>query len=102
MDVHPCILFVRNTSKLLNKFYFIARFTGLVRQFGMRLPKSLLEEIMKAFAGEKNTVDQELLKSVYMTQYPDTRPPPERPVKKKKDKGKRPKKGKAKTKEKKK
>lgn len=36
---------------------------------------------MIAFTGIKNTVDQGLLKSVYMKQYPNTKLPTEKPKK---------------------
>lgn len=57
---------------------------GLVKDFRLKLSQSLVNEIIIAFAGTRHTVDQKLLKSVYMKQYPDTKLPPEKPVKKKK------------------
>ncbi|XP_076637193.1 uncharacterized protein LOC143349670 [Colletes latitarsis] len=57
-------------------------FMELVRRFRMKLSKTLVDAIMNEFVGIRNTVDQELLKSVYMTQYPDTTLPPERPKRK--------------------
>nr|XP_034176814.1 uncharacterized protein LOC117602658 [Osmia lignaria] len=60
------------------------KFTGLVKNFRLKLSQSLINEIIIAFAGPRHTVDQNLLKSIYMKQYPDTKLPPEKPVKKKK------------------
>lgn len=78
---------------------YIAKFTELVKKFGLRLSQSLLKEIIHIFPGVRNTVDQELLKAVYLKQYPDTKPPPEKPARRKKAKrSKKKKKAKAKKK----
>ncbi|XP_078034384.1 uncharacterized protein LOC144468642 [Augochlora pura] len=61
-----------------------SRFIQLVKSFKLKLSPTLLDAITKAFAGSKNTVNLDLLKSVYITQYPDTEPPPPKPEKKKK------------------
>lgn len=42
---------------------------------------------MHAFAGVRHTVDQALLKSVYMKHFPNTKLPLEKPIKKRKIKG---------------
>ncbi|XP_028522405.1 protein NLRC3-like [Apis cerana] len=57
------------------------KFLELVQNFQLNLSKSLLNELMIAFTGIKNTVDQGLLKSVYMKQYPNTKLPTEKPKK---------------------
>jgi len=51
---------------------FIAKFLQLVQKFKLKLSTSLIDEIMNAFEGPKNTVDQELLKSFYLEEYPET------------------------------
>ncbi|XP_032680740.1 leucine-rich repeat-containing protein 74B-like [Odontomachus brunneus] len=52
------------------------RFTALVKKFKLKLSKTLVEEIMNVFEGtRKNTVDQGLLKSFYLKEYPTTRVP---------------------------
>nr|XP_033338327.1 protein NLRC5 isoform X1 [Megalopta genalis] len=61
-----------------------SRFLQVVKSFRLKLSTTLLDAITKAFAGPKNTVNLDLLKSIYITQYPDTEPPPEKPEKKKK------------------
>lgn len=61
---------------LKRNFFFIARFTALVKEFKLKFSKTLVEEIMNVFEGtKKNTVDQGLLKSFYLKEYPDTRAP---------------------------
>lgn len=64
------ILFVKT---FLNnyKFIFTARFIQLVQNFKLKLSTSLVNEIMNAFEGPKNTVDQQLLKSFYLEEYPE-------------------------------
>lgn len=44
----------------------------LVQKFKLKLSTSLVDEIMNAFEGPHNTVDQELLKSFYLEEYPET------------------------------
>ncbi|XP_053985512.1 leucine-rich repeat-containing protein 74B-like [Hylaeus volcanicus] len=65
-----------------------AKFMESVSRFRLKLSKTLVDAIMNEFIGARNTVDQELLKSVYLTLYPDTKLPPEKPKKKKKAKEK--------------
>ncbi|XP_076762241.1 uncharacterized protein LOC143430127 [Xylocopa sonorina] len=60
------------------------KFMELVKK--LRLSQSLVSELMNAFPGPRHTVDQGLLKSVYMKHYPDIRSPLERPGTKKKAK----------------
>lgn len=47
----------------------------LVKDFKLKLSTSLINEIMSAFKGPKNTVDQGLLKSFYLKEYPEIMPP---------------------------
>ncbi|XP_031833455.2 uncharacterized protein LOC116427359 [Nomia melanderi] len=63
-------------------------FMELVKNFKLKLSPTLVEEIAKEFIGPKNTVDLKLLKSVYMKQYPETEPLPEKPEKKKRKRDK--------------
>lgn len=51
---------------------FAAKFMQLVQKFKLKLSTSLVDEIMNAFEGPNNTVDQELLKSFYLEEYPET------------------------------
>lgn len=44
----------------------------LVKKFKLKLSTSLVEEIMNAFEGPHNTVDQQQLKSFYLEEYPET------------------------------
>lgn len=55
-----------------------------LKRFRLKLSESLVDAIMNEFIGTRNTVDQELLKSVYTAQYPDTKLPIEERKKKKK------------------
>ncbi|KAF7382384.1 hypothetical protein HZH68_015303 [Vespula germanica] len=57
------------------------RFRKLIRDFKLKLSKSLIKEIISAFPGPKKTVDQGLLKAVYLKEFPDTKPPPIKPSK---------------------
>ncbi|KYM82782.1 hypothetical protein ALC53_06787, partial [Atta colombica] len=50
----------------------IARGMFLVQKFELKLSTSLIDEIMNAFKGPHNTVDQEQLKSFYLEEYPET------------------------------
>ncbi|XP_076283023.1 uncharacterized protein LOC143210234 [Lasioglossum baleicum] len=59
-------------------------FLELVKNFKLKLSSTLVDAITKAFEGPKKTVNLALLKSVYMVQYPNTEPPPEKPERKKK------------------
>lgn len=43
----------------------------LVHKFKLKLSTSLVDEIMNAFEGPHNTVDEELLKSFYLEEYPE-------------------------------
>ncbi|KAM0729900.1 Leucine-rich repeat-containing protein 74B [Formica fusca] len=52
-----------------------ARFVQLVKNFKLKLSTSLINEIMNVFEGPQNTVDQELLKSFYLEEYPETTAP---------------------------
>ncbi|XP_050460854.1 leucine-rich repeat-containing protein 74B-like [Cataglyphis hispanica] len=61
--------FVRS---LTNKKILRAKFVELVQKFKLKLSTSLLNEIMNAFEGPQNTVDQELLKSIYFQEFPET------------------------------
>ncbi|XP_039303887.1 uncharacterized protein LOC105195831 [Solenopsis invicta] len=49
-----------------------AQFMKLVQMFKLKLSMSLVNEIMNAFKGPHNTVDQEQLKSFYLEEYPET------------------------------
>lgn len=63
-------------------FSLAARFMALVNKFKLKFSKTLVEAIMNVFEGtKKNTVDQELLKSFYLKEYPGTRPPKEKKAK---------------------
>ncbi|XP_026669188.1 NLR family CARD domain-containing protein 3-like [Ceratina calcarata] len=64
------------------------RFVQLIKRFRLKLSPTLVDALVGAFSGLKRTVDQGLLKSIYLKHYPDTKPPPIKPPKKKKDKGK--------------
>ncbi|XP_017795988.1 PREDICTED: leucine-rich repeat-containing protein 74B-like [Habropoda laboriosa] len=55
-----------------------AKFVELIKKFRLKLSQTLIREITIAFAATSHTIDQELLKSVYMKHYPDTKPPPEK------------------------
>ncbi|KAL2730996.1 leucine-rich repeat-containing protein 74B-like [Vespula squamosa] len=57
------------------------RFRKLIRDFKLKLSKSLIKEIISAFPGPKRTVDLGLLKAVYLKEFPDTKPPPVKPSK---------------------
>ncbi|KAK2576460.1 hypothetical protein KPH14_005791 [Odynerus spinipes] len=59
------------------------KFRQLIRDFRLRLSKSLIDEIIAAFPAPRKTVDQGLLKAVYLKEFPNTKPPPEKPSKKK-------------------
>lgn len=59
-------------------------FIKLIKKFRLKLSQSLIDELINAFASVRHDVDQELLKSVYMKHFPDTKLPPEKPVKKRK------------------
>jgi len=68
---------MRNHNRIFktikNRFLcFLAKFMQLVQKFKLKLSTSLVDEIMNAFEGPKNTVDQELLKSFYLEEYPET------------------------------
>ncbi|CAK9808007.1 Leucine-rich repeat-containing protein 74B [Anthophora plagiata] len=65
-----------------------AKFAELIKKFRLKLSQTLIRELTIAFAATSHTVDQGLVKSVYMKHYPDTKPPPERTAKKGKRKGK--------------
>lgn len=66
MIVHPF-------KKLKTNFLiFTAKFMQLIQTFKLKLSTSLINEIMNAFEGPNNTVDQELLKSFYLEEYPET------------------------------
>ncbi|XP_023290191.1 leucine-rich repeat-containing protein 74A-like [Orussus abietinus] len=52
-----------------------AQFMEAIKKFKLKLSESLVEEIMKAFSGPKQVVDQGAIKSYFLEQYPDTRPP---------------------------
>ncbi|XP_072745692.1 uncharacterized protein [Anoplolepis gracilipes] len=47
------------------------RFVKLVQNFKLKLSTSLINEIMNAFEGPKNTVEPKLLKSFYLEEYPE-------------------------------
>ncbi|XP_014479701.1 PREDICTED: leucine-rich repeat-containing protein 74B-like [Dinoponera quadriceps] len=52
---------------------FRQRFKSLIRKFRLKLSETLVEELMRVFEGKKkNTVDQQLLKSCYLEEYPET------------------------------
>ncbi|XP_050590529.1 uncharacterized protein LOC126922207 [Bombus affinis] len=63
------------------------KFVELVEKFQLKLSQSLVNELMHAFDGVRHTVDQGLLKSVYMKHFPNTKLPLEKPTKKRKTKG---------------
>lgn len=69
-DEITCIL--KHTKKFL---FFLAQFVELVQKFKLKLSTSLIEAIMNVFEGPKNTVDQGLLKSFYLEEYPATKLP---------------------------
>ncbi|XP_036145408.1 leucine-rich repeat-containing protein 74B [Monomorium pharaonis] len=48
------------------------KFKQLVQNFKLKLSTSLIDEIMNAFKGPNDTVDEELLKSFYSGEYPET------------------------------
>ncbi|XP_018345431.1 PREDICTED: uncharacterized protein LOC108750473 [Trachymyrmex septentrionalis] len=48
------------------------KFIRLVQNFKLKLSTSLIDEIMNAFEGLHKTVDQKLLKSFYLEEYPET------------------------------
>lgn len=61
-------------KNILKNLFLTARFIELVKKFKLKLSKTLVEEIMNVFEGtKKNTVDQGLLKSFYLKEYPETR-----------------------------
>lgn len=60
----------------------------MIKTSRQKLSQTLVNEIIIAFAGASGTVDLELLKSVYMMHYPNTKPPPEKSARRKKKKGK--------------
>ncbi|KOX77005.1 hypothetical protein WN51_10399 [Melipona quadrifasciata] len=62
-------------------------FIKLIKKFRLKLSQSLIDELINAFAGARHDVDQGLLKSVYMKHFPNTKLPPEKPVKKRKING---------------
>lgn len=43
-----------------------------MQKFKLKLSTSLVDEIMNVFEGPNKTVDQELLKSFYLEEYPET------------------------------
>lgn len=45
---------------------------AIVKRFKLKLSASLVDEIMNAFKGTKNTIDQRLLRSFYFEEYPET------------------------------
>ncbi|KAL0102685.1 hypothetical protein PUN28_018180 [Cardiocondyla obscurior] len=49
-----------------------ANFMQLVKKFNLKLSASLIDEIMNAFTGPKNTIDQTQLKLFYLEEYPET------------------------------
>ncbi|KAL6432488.1 hypothetical protein ACFW04_006817 [Cataglyphis niger] len=57
---------------LTDKKILRAKFVELLKKFKLKLSTSLVNEIMNAFEGPQNTVDQELLKSIYLQEYPQT------------------------------
>ncbi|OAD60423.1 hypothetical protein WN48_05723, partial [Eufriesea mexicana] len=61
-----------------------AKFIELVKKFRLKLSQSLINELIIAFAGTRHTIDQGLLKSIYMEQYPNTKLPLEKTVRKRK------------------
>ncbi|XP_046836144.1 leucine-rich repeat-containing protein 74B-like [Vespa crabro] len=61
------------------------QFRRLISEFKLKLSKSLIKEIIMAFLGPKKTVDQGLLKAVYLEEFPDTKPPPVKPSKARKE-----------------
>ncbi|KYN01950.1 hypothetical protein ALC62_07253 [Cyphomyrmex costatus] len=52
--------------------FFLIKFLQLVQKFKLKLSTSLVDEIMNAFEGPHDTVDQKLLKSFYLEEYPET------------------------------
>lgn len=64
----------------------VGQFRRLISEFKLKLSKSLIKEIIMAFLGPKKTVDQGLLKAVYLEEFPDTKPPPVKPSKARKEK----------------
>ncbi|EZA50959.1 Leucine-rich repeat-containing protein [Ooceraea biroi] len=66
---------------LKDKMISQEKFMELIRKFKLKLSKSLINEIMNVFEGPKNTVDQGLLKSSYLKEYPGTTPAPAKPRK---------------------
>jgi len=92
-----------NRIKIKKRNFTVAeRFLGAVKKFKLKLSTSLITEIMHAFEGPEDTVDQALLKSSYLEEYPETTAPPEKkPKAKAKAKEKEKEKAKAKTKAKK-
>ncbi|KYN37193.1 hypothetical protein ALC56_08984 [Trachymyrmex septentrionalis] len=52
--------------------FFLKKFIRLVQNFKLKLSTSLIDEIMNAFEGLHKTVDQKLLKSFYLEEYPET------------------------------
>jgi hypothetical protein len=68
MRNHNCFF---KKSKI-NFLVFAAQFMQLVQKFKLKLSTSLVNEIMNAFEGPRNTVDQEQLKSFYLEEYPET------------------------------
>ncbi|XP_015175585.1 PREDICTED: ribonuclease inhibitor [Polistes dominula] len=63
----------------------IGQFRQLIRNFKLRLSKSLIKEIINAFPGPRKTVDQALIKAIYLKEFPDTKPPPVKPSIKKEE-----------------
>lgn len=59
-------------KKNYQQFSIAVKFKQLVQKFMLKLSTSLVEEIMKAFEGPQETVDQQLLKSFYLKEYPET------------------------------
>ncbi|KYQ58153.1 hypothetical protein ALC60_02885, partial [Trachymyrmex zeteki] len=51
--------------------FFLTKFIQLVQKFKLKLSTSLVDEIMNAFEGPHDTVDQKLLKSFYLEEYPE-------------------------------
>ncbi|KAI4484418.1 hypothetical protein M0802_013064 [Mischocyttarus mexicanus] len=56
------------------------QFRKLIMEFKLRLSKSLIKEIIDAFPGPRKTVDQALIKAIYLEEFPDTKPPPTKPL----------------------
>ncbi|XP_018359771.1 PREDICTED: uncharacterized protein LOC108759020 [Trachymyrmex cornetzi] len=57
---------------LTDKLIARAKFIQLVQKFKLKLSTSLIDEIMNVFEGPHNTVNQKLLKSFYLEEYPET------------------------------